>query len=95
MLFRSAPRVERRHAHQHERIADGVRSGQITRHEVRKLRRAEAKMRRAEARLRRTEARMRAGRYRLERERARLQRQLDRQSQRIWRFKHNGRYYVL
>ena len=82
------PRVERRHARQHERIERGVRSGQITRHELHRLRRAEA-------RLRRTEGRMRADRHRLERDRARLQRQLDRQSQRIWRMKHNGRYYVL
>ena len=89
------PSVERRHARQHERIERGVKSGQITRQELRRLRRAEAKLRRTEARLRRTEVRLRAGRYRLERERARLHRQLDRQSERIWRFKHNGRFYVM
>jgi hypothetical protein len=90
-----APRLEHRHARQHERIERGVKSGQITRQELRRLRRAEAKMRRTEARLRRTEARLRADRLRLERERVRLHCQLDRQSERIWRMKHNGWFYVL
>lgn len=97
-----APRVERRHARQHERIERGVKSGQITRQELRRLRRAEAKLRRTEARLMADRHRLgreahRLGReaHRLERKRARLHRQLERQSERIWRFKHNGRFYVM
>jgi hypothetical protein len=83
-----APGAERRHTRQHERIVRGVRSGQLTRQELRQLRRGQA-------RLRRTELRMKADRRVREHERARLHRRLDRESRHIWRLKHNGRCYVL
>jgi hypothetical protein len=66
------------------RIRQGVRSGQLTRRETRRLRMEQRHLRRMELRAR---ADGRLG----QRERARLQRARDRQSARIWRFRHNGR----
>ncbi len=78
------PRVDRREARQHMRIHQGVKSGQLTRGEARRLRAGQAHVRRTERRAKAD------GRVTL-RERARMERALDRQSRHIARLKHNGR----
>ena len=78
------PRADRREARQHQRIVQGRRSGQLTRHEARRLRRGQAHVRRLEHRMK-SDGRM------TPRERARLQRSLDHQNREIWRLKHNRR----
>jgi hypothetical protein len=77
-------RLDRREWRQHERIRQGVYAGQLTPREARHLRMGQRHIRRMEQRFR---ADGRIG----PRERVRLHCALDRQSARIYRFKHNGR----
>lgn len=78
-------RQECREARQHARIAQGVRSGQLTRAET-------ARLLAGQARIDRMQIRARAGDGRIgPRERARIERAQDRQSRVIRRLKHNGR----
>ena len=77
-------RADVREHRQHVRIADGVRRGDLTRSETRRLRRGQMRVHRME---RRMQADGRLGM----RERIRLERIQDRQSRRIYRMRHNGR----
>lgn len=77
--------VERREAQQWERFREGVRSGRLNRAEARRILRGQRHMQRMESRFGRD------GFYGA-RERMRMHRALDRESARIWRLKHNGRY---
>lgn len=78
------PHLRRRAVHQELRIRDGIRQGDLTRGERRRLHAAQ--MRALHAR-----RRMMADGHLSVRERARLHRMMDRQSFRIYRFRHNGR----
>jgi len=80
----ATPRVHRRIARQEIRIHRGMCCGQLTAREAWRLQRGER-------RLRRLEWRAQAGGRVMLRERVRLHRALDRQSQRIWRLRHDGR----
>jgi hypothetical protein len=80
----ATPRVDRREAAQHARIAQGVRSGQLTRGEARRLRRGQRHVHRME---RRSKA---DGRVTM-RERRRMNRAQNHQSRHIYRLKHNAR----
>jgi hypothetical protein len=77
--------VAARQANQRRRIAQGVRSGQLTRLEARGLARNAARIRRGIARDRRD------GRTWTRVERARAHRRLNQQSRAIHRLRHNGR----
>jgi len=74
--------VDRRQRRQQARIRQGVRSGELTRGEARRLERGEARIARREARARRD------GNF-TRRERGRIQRQLNRESRAIYRQKHD------
>ena len=74
--------VNGRERNQQRRIRQGVRSGELTRSEFRRLEREQARVRRHEARARSD------GRFTL-RERARSNRELNRSSRHIYRQKHN------
>jgi hypothetical protein len=74
--------IERRFERQKQRIERALRSGQLTRQEVRRLAAAQRQIAAAERRV------LRDGRL-AARERARLRAMLDRQSYRIWRYSHN------
>lgn len=78
------PRVDRRQAQQRVRIVQGVRSGELTRGELRHLRAGQAHVRRMERRAK-ADGVVTPG------ERVRLARAQARQSRHIARFKHNGR----
>ena len=78
------PRADRREARQEQRIDQGIKSGQLTRGETRRLDRGEGHIARIEARDKRNG--VVTGR-----ERAHLQRVENRQSRRIYRLKHNAR----
>jgi len=77
------PRVDRRQANQTERIRDGVRSGQLTRGETRRLVRGQAHVRRMEHRAK-ADGVVTPG------ERARLRQAQRVQSRHIARARHNG-----
>lgn len=77
-----ADRVDRRQFRQHSRIAEGVRSGELTRGEAKRLRAGERHVRRME---RRAEA---DGTV-TEKEAARLEKVQDRMSARIYNQKHD------
>ena len=74
--------VNDRERNQQRRIRQGVRSGELTRSEFRRLEREQARVRRHEARARSD------GRFTL-RERARINRELNRSSRHIYRQKHD------
>ena len=81
----ATPRINRRIRRQSRRIRRGRRDGSLTRYEARRL----------WSGLRRIQfARLRAASDGIVtmRERFRLHRKLDRNSRRIWRLRHNGRY---
>ena len=78
------PRVDHRCAVQHARIRQGVKSGQLTPREARRLRRDQRH-------IRRMEHRAKADGVVTPRERARLNHAQNRESRRIYRLKHNGR----
>jgi len=77
------PRVDRRQAHQSQRIREGVRSGQLTRGETRHLLRGQAHVRRMERRAK-ADGVVTPG------ERARLRQAQRVQSRHIARARHNG-----
>ncbi len=78
------PRVDRREAHQRARIAQGVRSGQLTPREARHLRAGER-------RIHRMERRAKADGVVTPRELRRLNVALNHESRAIYRLKHNAR----
>jgi len=80
----STPRVDRREARQHVRIAQGVRSGELTRVEARRLRAGQRHVHRMERRAK-------ADGMVTRRERWRIEHAQDRQSRAIYRLKHNAR----
>lgn len=77
------PRVDRREARQHARIEQGVRSGELTRGETRRLMAGQRH-------IHRMERRAKADGFVSARERAHLHRAQNRQSRHIYRLKHNG-----
>ncbi len=78
-------RFEQRLDRQHLRIKQGVRSGELTRKEAKRLRKQQRRITRLESRF------MRDG-HLTRHERRTLRRELDAASDRIYRFKHNDRY---
>jgi len=74
--------INQRQRRQQARIRQGVRSGELTRAEARRLERGEARIGRREMRARRD------GTF-TPRERGRIQRQLNRESRAIYRQKHD------
>jgi hypothetical protein len=81
-LFAGTPGIDKREANQRARIVDGVRSGELTRPETRRLMQGERK-------LHRLERRVKADGDVTARERARLHHGADRMSKRIYRQKHD------
>jgi hypothetical protein len=77
------PVLDGREQNQRERIAQGIRSGELTRPEARRLVRGEAN-------LHRHERAAKSDGVVTPRERAALQRHADRMSSRIWRQKHDA-----
>jgi hypothetical protein len=78
-------RFEQRLDRQHWRIKQGIRSGELTRKEVKRLRKQQRQIAKAERRFSRDG-------YLDPRERRHLRRKLDDASDRIYRLKHNDRY---
>src|SRR5262245_31991212 len=81
-VLAGTPRLDAREAHQRQRIAQGVRSGELTRPETRRLVAGERRLHRNERFAKRDGVVTRA-------ERCRLQREADRMSRRIWAQKHD------
>ncbi len=79
-----AARADRRQGKQAARTAEGVRSGELTRHETRKIARQQRH-------IQRTKRRARADGKVTRAERAKIERKQDRASRNIARKKHNGR----
>lgn len=75
--------INERQANQRSRIANGVRSGELTRRETKRLVREQAQIRRMEHRFRKS------GDGLTPRERMRLQRELNQASRHIYRQKHD------
>jgi hypothetical protein len=82
-LFAGTPGLDRREHHQAHRIGQGVKSGELTRPETRRLAHGEA-------RLHRNEARAKSDGVVTKRERARLQHEANVESNRIYRQKHDA-----
>jgi hypothetical protein len=80
----ATPRVDAREARQHARIRQGVRSGELTRHEARSLRRDQRH-------IARVERRAKADGQVTPAERARLNKAQNHESRKIYRLKHNER----
>lgn len=78
------PRIDRREARQHVRIAQGVRSGELTRGEA-------ARLRAGQRHVHRMERRAKADGVVTRGERARMTRAQNRESRAIHRLKHNER----
>ncbi|MGH9850199.1 MAG: hypothetical protein ACREBD_10105 [Blastocatellia bacterium] len=78
-----AQSINDRERNQQQRIRQGVRSGELTRHEALRLEREQARIRLAEARARRS-----GGEF-TPRERARIQRELNQSNRHIRRQKHD------
>ena len=76
------PRLDAREQNQRERIAQGIRSGELTRPEARRLVRGEVRLHRHERIAKSDGVVTRAERYR-------LQQHADRMSRRIYRQKHD------
>jgi len=81
------PRIDRREARQHARIAAGRHSGALTRPEIARLRAGQRHIHRMERRAGRDGIVTRG-------ERRRIERAQDRESRAIYRLKHNGRHRV-
>ncbi|HMV50868.1 MAG TPA: hypothetical protein PLD20_08735 [Blastocatellia bacterium] len=75
--------INERQREQQQRIRQGVRSGELTHSEARRLAREEARIHRQEARARRS-----GGQF-TPRERARIQRELNQANRHIYRQKHD------
>ena len=82
-VLAGTPNLDKREANQHARIHQGVESGALTKPEARRLREGEA-------RLNYNEARAKADGVVTPAERARLQSEANRESQRIYRQKHDA-----
>ena len=82
--FAGTPRVDRREALQRARIAEGRRSGDLTRAEMRRLNAGQRQVHRMERRAG-TDGVVTRG------ERRRIERVQDRESRAIYRLKHNAR----
>lgn len=82
----SAQGVDQRHHRQHDRIAQGVHSGALTRHEAHRLQHQQRSIHREERRMR-----SRDHGHLTPRERARLEHRENRASRHIYRAKHNHR----
>ena len=82
-LFAATPALDAREHNQAHRIHQGVKSGELTRPETRRLVRGEAKLRRHEA-IAKSDGVVTG------RERARLQREANVESRRIYRQKHDA-----
>lgn len=82
-IFAETPRLDHREHHQAQRIRQGVRSGELTRPEARRVVRGEA-------RLHRNEARAKSDGVVTAAERARLQHEANVESRRIYRQKHDA-----
>jgi len=80
----STPRIDQREANQHARIQQGVKSGQLTRHEARNLRRGQRHVARMEHRAK-------SDGVVTPQERHRITRAQNHQSKKIYRLKHNDR----
>lgn len=80
----ATPRIDRREWRQHERIHQGVRSGELTRGEAMRLRAGERHINRMEYRAK-SDGRV------TPRERFRINRAENHESRAIWRMKHNSR----
>ncbi|MCI0661955.1 MAG: hypothetical protein L0220_12870 [Acidobacteria bacterium] len=76
-------RINERQRNQHQRIHQGIRSGELTRREAHRLHSQQARIRAREYHLRRSGGEFTA------RERYRIQRQLNRSSRGIYRQKHD------
>lgn len=83
-----AQTVDQRHYDQQRRIQQGERSGALTPREARHDERAQGRIYRTEARMR-----YHHGGHLTHRDRMRLRRRENHASRRIYRTKHNGRYY--
>jgi hypothetical protein len=81
------PRIDRREARQHARIASGRHSGALTRPEAARLRAGQRHVHRMERRAGRDGVVTRG-------ERRRIERAQDRQSRAIYRLKHNRRHRI-
>ena len=79
----STPGVDRRQENQHDRIQQGVASGELTRRET-------ANARQDQREIKRTENRMKADGQVTERERARLQQKENKASRQLRRNKHDA-----
>jgi len=82
-VLAGTPRLNQREANQHARIHQGVESGSLTKPEARRLRAGEA-------RLNYNEARAKSDGVVTPAERAKLHREADRESERIYRQKHDA-----
>jgi hypothetical protein len=82
-IFAGTPALDQREHNQAQRIRQGVRSGELTRPETRRLVRGEA-------RLHRNEAIAKSDGIVTARERARLQHEANVESERIYRQKHDA-----
>ena len=82
-VFAGTPHLNAREANQRARIHQGVQTGELTRPEARRLRAGEA-------RLNYNEARAKADGVVTSAERARLQNEASRESERIYRQKHDA-----
>lgn len=80
----SDPGVKAREENQQDRIAQGIRSGELTPHEAQLLEKKEARLHRLEHRLKSDGTLTKA-------DRERLQHQLDKLSAEIYALKHNDR----
>jgi hypothetical protein len=87
VAFAGTPRIDRRQALQHERIARGRECGQLTRGEAARLHLGQRHVRRMEWRAQ-ADGRFTRG------ERRRIERAQDRQSRMIERLRHNRRHRV-
>lgn len=79
--------IDQRHNNQQRRIEQGVRSGELTGHEARKLEHQQGRINRTEARMR-----YRNGGHLNRYQRERLAQRENRANQAIYRHKHNGQY---
>jgi hypothetical protein len=78
-----SPGVNTRQQRQHQRIGQGIHSGELTRYEAHRLGRIQREVRRDERQAKRDGCLT-------PRERLQLQRELNRSSRRIYRLKHNN-----
>jgi len=78
----STPRIDQRQAEQQRRIDQGVKSGQLTPREA-------ARLEKGQARIQKMENKAMADGKMTKKERARIEKAQDRESQRIYREKHD------